>query len=72
MKEQFMVYIFFLFFIFILNNKMKKLMKYHVQSVLVPVGNYKTIEQAAAHVKEIGYNPEYKEPHVTDNYLRFR
>lgn len=44
MKEQFMVYIFFLFFIFILNNKMKKLMKYHVQSVLVPVGNYKTIE----------------------------
>jgi len=40
--------------------------------VLVPRGHFKNAEEASLHVERMGFNPDYKEPHVTDNYYRFR
>jgi hypothetical protein len=49
----------------------KKIIK-QVQSVLVPRGHFRNAEEASLHVEKMGFDPHYKEPHVTDNYYRFR
>jgi len=51
---------------------MDKKLHYHVQSVLVPVGHFNNMAQAQSHVAHMGFNPEFKKPHITHNYIRFR
>ena len=40
--------------------------------MLVPKSHFSTVEQASRHVDSLGLNPHFKQPHITDNYYRFR
>ena len=51
---------------------MNKKIKYHLQSVLVPIDKFKTTQEAAKYVNSLGYKSDFKPPHLTDNYIRFR
>lgn len=51
-----------------MHNKIHK----HVQSILVPRDHFSTVQQAARHVEYLGFQPDFKKPHVTDNFYRFR